>query len=76
MSKQTLDINAYAAARAGMSIIKGNKGKVLNILPNILLVHPNLEKAAKEIVGAQRLANGQDNVMVNTASVIVCPWLA
>lgn len=76
MSKQTLDITSYAAARAGVLSLKGNGGKVLNITPETLLVHPSLEKAAKDIVAAQRLANGQDNTMVGTARVIVCPWLA
>jgi phage major head subunit gpT-like protein len=76
MSKQTLDVTAYAAARASMLTIKGNGGKVLNITPETLLVHPSLEKQANEIVAAQRLANGQDNVMAGTAKVIVCPWLA
>jgi phage major head subunit gpT-like protein len=76
MSKQTLDITSYAAARAGMLSLKGNGGKVLAITPETLLVHPSLEKQAQDIVAAQRLANGQDNTMYGTAKVIVCPWLA
>ena len=48
-----------ATARAGMLTVKGNGGKVLNVTPDVLLVHPSLEKAALEIVSAQRLANAQ-----------------
>lgn len=75
-SKGALDITAYTAARAGMLTLKGNGGKVLNIQPDTLMVHPSLEKTAKDIIKAERLANGQDNTMAGTATVVVNPWLA
>lgn len=75
-SKQTLDATNYAAARAAMGGLKGDKGKPLAIMGNLLVVPPSLEKAALEVVQAERLANGATNVMANTAEVLVSPWLA
>lgn len=74
-SKATLDSAGYEAARVAMMSFKADNGKPLGITPNILLVGPNNEKKALDMVTAQRLANGADNVYTNTAKVIVCPWL-
>lgn len=75
-SKATLDATAYATARAGMMSLKGDRGKVLNIRPTHLVVPPALEKAAAEILTAARTTGGADNVLVGTAKLVVCPWLA
>lgn len=74
-SKQTLDVAAYAAARASMGSLKGDKGKPLAIQGTLLLVPPSLEKAALDVIVAQRGVNGADNVMAGTAKVLVSPWL-
>ena len=74
-SKQPLDIAAYAAARASMASLKGDKGKPLAIQGTLLVVPPSLEKAALDIIVAQRGINGADNVMAGTAKVMVSPWL-
>ncbi len=74
-SKQTLDAAAYEAARAAMIGMKGDGGKPLNVMPNILLVGPSNEAAAKKIVGAAQLAGGATNTNYNTAEVVVVPWL-
>lgn len=75
-SKQTLDTTNYAAARAAMMNFKSDGGKPLNVTPNVLLVPPSLEKAALDMVQAERLANGATNTYRNTARVVVAPWLA
>lgn len=75
-SKQTLDMTNYAAARAAMMSFKSDGGKPLNVTPNVLLVPPSLEKAALDMVQAERLANGSTNTYRNTARVVVAPWLA
>lgn len=75
-SKQTLDATNFAAARAAMGSLKGDKGKPLAIQGTLLVVPPNLEKAALEVVNAERLSNGASNVMAGTAEVLVSPWLA
>lgn len=74
-SKASLDSVGYGAARQAMMSFKADNGKPLGIMPNILLVGPSNEKAALDVVMAERLANGADNVYRNTAKVITCPWL-
>jgi phage major head subunit gpT-like protein len=75
-SKQTLDATNYGAARAAMMSFKADNGKPLAVRPGILLVPPALEAAALNVVQAERLANGADNVYRNTARAVVCPWLS
>ncbi len=75
-SKQTLDATNYAAAQAAMGSLKGDKGVALALRGSVLLVPPVLEKAAKEVLVAQRNAAGADNVWAGTAEPVVCPWLA
>lgn len=74
-SKATLDAAGYGAARTAMMAFKSDAGKPLGIIPNLLLVGPSNEKAALDVVQAERLANGADNVYRNTAVVVTCPWL-
>jgi len=74
-SKQTLDSTNYGASRAAMMSFKADSGKPLNVTPSVLLVPPSLEKAALEVIQAERLANGATNIYRNTARVVVCPWL-
>lgn len=75
-SKATLDAAGYGAARQAMMGFKSDAGNPLGIKPNVLLVGPSNEKAALDMVTAERLANGADNVYRNTAVVVTCPWLA
>ncbi|HEX5276495.1 MAG TPA: Mu-like prophage major head subunit gpT family protein [Fluviicoccus sp.] len=75
-SKQTLNADNYQAARTAMMSMKGDNERPLNIRPTLLVVPPSLEKAALECVQTQRLANGADNPLYNTAKVLVVPWLA
>lgn len=74
-SKETLDATAFAAARAAHQSIVGDNGKPLVIRSAELWVPPSLEKAALEVIQADRLANGATNVMRGTSKVVVCPWL-
>lgn len=75
-SRQTLDKDAYADARARMFGFKFDNGQPVNQAGKMLLVvPPSLEGKALEMVQAERLANGADNVYRNTAEVFVAPWL-
>ena len=74
-SKETLDLTSYADARAAHQSFVGDNGKPLVINSTELWVPPNLEKAALEVVQADRLANGASNPMRNLSKVVVCPWL-
>lgn len=74
-SREPLDMQSYADARASHQSQKGDNGKPLVIQSKVLLVPPNLEQAALQVVQAERLANGATNVMRNLSTVVVCPWL-
>jgi phage major head subunit gpT-like protein len=73
-SKQTLDIDSYAAARAAMMSFTGDSGKPLNVKPTLLVVPPALEKAALQILNAEMVGNNT-NVYRGTASLLVTPWI-
>ncbi len=75
-SRQPLDVSSYADARAQMMAFQGDNGKPLGIRPTLLVVPPSLEKAALEVVQAERLANGATNVYRGTAQVLVSPFLS
>ena len=71
-----LSAATYGAARTGMMSLKDDKGTPLEIFPNLLVVGPANEKTGKDIVVAQKLANGQDNVYVGTAELLVVPRIS
>lgn len=74
-SKQTLDATAYGAARAALTGMKGDYGRPLGLRPNLLLVGPSQESAARQILNAEQI-NGTDNIWKGTAELLVTPWLA
>lgn len=74
-SKAVLDAAGYAAARTGLMSLKGDNGKPLGVRPTLLVCGPSNEKAALDVLQAERLANGATNVYRNTAKLIVTPWL-
>lgn len=75
-SKAALNADNFKAARAAMAGLKGNQGRPLNIVPNLLIVPPELEDAANEVVNVQRTASGADNPLFKKAEVLMSPWLA
>lgn len=74
-SKQTLDGPAYRAGLAAMAGFKKDSGAPLGIKPNILMVGPSNWSAAKDVVEAERLANGATNTYRNTTTVVMNPYL-
>lgn len=75
-SKQTLDAAAYEAARVAMHSFTGDFGRPLGIMPNLLVVPPALEGAAREILMAERNDAGATNIWRGSAEMLVVPWLA
>ncbi len=75
-SKQTLDVAHYEAARAALTGMKGDYGRPLGLNPNLLVVGPSLEGAAKRIVQSVLVNGGESNPWANTAEVLMVPWLA
>jgi len=75
-SKQTLDSSAYNTARKAMLGFKADGGEPLGIMPNLLVVGPSNDEAAREILYAERKSSGATNIDRNTAELFVVPWLA
>lgn len=74
-SKDTLNATNYAAARAAMLSCTNDEGKPLGIVPNLLVVPPSLEGAARAIVKNDRDAAGATNPWQGTAELLMTPWL-
>lgn len=74
-SKAELNEANYAAARASMRGIRANNGRPLHVAPNVLVVGPSLEDAARKLLLAQQNDAGASNIYANTAKLIVSAWL-
>lgn len=75
-SKATLDATNYAAARAAMMAFKSDNGRQLAIVPDVLVVPPSLEEAGRKLVKTANDAAGAGNPWVDTADLIVSPYLS
>ena len=75
-SKDTLNAANYAAARAAMQNFKGDYGRPLGIMPNLLVVAPSNESAARKLLNSEYAAGGETNEWKGTAELMVAPWLA
>lgn len=75
-SKQTLNAANYASARSALSGMKGDYGRPLGLMPNLLVVPPALESAGRKLLNSDLGANGETNEWKGTAELLVVPWLA
>jgi phage major head subunit gpT-like protein len=75
-SKQTLDATHYATARAAIYGRKGDHGVPMGLTPNLLVVPPALESAARKLLNSEYAAGGETNEWKGTAELLVVPWLA
>ena len=66
----TLTADNYATVRATMMAYKNAKGESLDINPNLLIVPPALEGAAREILKSNRVS-GTDNIWQKSADFMV-----
>lgn len=82
-SKADLTPANYEAARAAMMVFKGDSGRLLGVVPNVLVAPPSLEGAAMrllnngtrvEIVGEAPVS--VQNEWAGTAKPIITPFLA
>lgn len=60
----------FDVVRAAMMNYKGADGESLNVMPDILLVPPQLGKTARDIVAASNLAGGATNTQNGLARVV------
>lgn len=75
-SKQTLDAAHYATARAAISGMKGDHGRPLGLMPDLLVVPPALESEGRKLLNSEYGAGGVTNEWKGTAKLLVAPWLA
>lgn len=71
----TLDATNLFAKRAEMMEYKGENGRPLRVVPNLLVVPPALEKTAREILVAATAAAGATNVAQGLMDYLVAPDL-
>jgi phage major head subunit gpT-like protein len=65
----------YKAARAAMTSLRGDMGQLLGVTPTTLVVAASMEEDARLLVKAQTLAAGASNPWVDSAEMIVVPYL-
>ncbi len=75
-SKQDLTTANYEVARSAIMSFKGDKGRPLGLVPDLLVVPPTLGTAARKIVQSALVNGGESNPYANTAEVLEVPWLA
>jgi phage major head subunit gpT-like protein len=75
LSHKKLDTESYKEARSSIMCLTGDKGKSLHLVPNLLVVSPANEEAARLILKADQI-NGTSNVMKDTADILVTTELA
>jgi phage major head subunit gpT-like protein len=59
-----------------MGSFKGDHGSPLGITPNLLVVAPSLESAARKLLKTDQGVAGEGNEWRDSAELMVCPWLA
>lgn len=75
-SKQTLDAAHYETARAAVTGMKGDFGRPLGLVPDLLVVPPSLEGAGRTLLQSQLVNGGESNPWAGSAELLVVPWLA
>jgi phage major head subunit gpT-like protein len=75
VTAKTLTLTSYGAARAAIMSYKDDKGNSLNIIPNLLVVPPQLEGVALKILKAETI-NNETNIYKDSAELLVVPQLS
>lgn len=74
-SKQTLNAANYETARVAITSMKGDYGRPLGLVPDLLVTSPANEGAARRLLNSEQI-DGSDNEWRGTAELLVVPWLA
>ncbi len=71
-----LDQTAYENARSAMMSLVNEEGKSLRVVPNVLIVPPQLDATARTILRADKQANGSTNIWKGSADIMVVAELS
>lgn len=74
-SKAPLTGENYGIARAAMAKLRGDNGRKLGIQGTHLLVPADLEEAARGLLKGTHLASGASNPWVDSAELMISPWI-
>lgn len=74
-SKQALTPDNFETARAAMAKLRGDNGKLLGVRATHLLVPVDLEGDGRRLLKNQNDAAGASNPWIDSAELIVSPWL-
>lgn len=74
-SKAPLTAANYEAARAAMQGMRYDGGRIMGVVPNLLVVPPVHEGAARELLNADELPGGGSNIWRGSADLLVTPYL-
>ena len=74
-SRDTLTPANYADARARMQSMRYDGGRIMGVMPTLVVVSPNNESTARQILKSARI-NGSDNEWAESAELLVSPYLA
>lgn len=74
-SNERLSRDSYKKARTAMMSIRGDKGRSMSLVPDLLVISPALEEEARLILEADQI-NGTTNVLKGTAKIHVEPILS
>lgn len=75
-TSSALSATNFDTVWAAMASYTGEDGEPLGVMPNLLVVPPQLAKEAREIVAAEYGSSGATNVLKGVAEVLVVPELA
>jgi phage major head subunit gpT-like protein len=75
-TSSALNATNFDTVWAAMASYTGEDGEPMGVMPNLLVVPPQLAKEAREIVAAEFVGGGNSNVLKGVAEVLVVPELA
>lgn len=75
-STKPLTGESYAEARATMMSYTNDSGDPLGLVPNLLVVPPTHDGAARRVLVNSFAPNGATNEWAGSAELLVSPWLA
>lgn len=74
-SRADLDGDSYATARQALLDMVGDQDRPLGCMPDLLVVSPDRERAARKLLMSELATNGETNEWQGTARLLVTPWL-